>query len=272
MKKLINCACKCQLDLEWLKINNCFFSQSRSYGKGILSISEHLRLKACFTHHGAQTNSSKCHCECCHGHRPEVKNLGIHVYWWQSLGCQEKIKTIQEEQHWFVHNMRLHTSFIMIWSLRPVWMPLIKNTTIITNWVLQTKLWYLYFTIEISFKNCTCLISQVLNQCLTTGKNLVNQRKIEWYHTPDVMTTDWNLSNTGLIAMEASIQLRGKEEERLGSKMYSWTWSEIKIVLDSVRKFTVKENQKIAWIESSIAVVKRPDHNRGKLENHLPEM
>lgn len=160
----------------------------------------------------------------------------------------------------------------MVWSLRPVWMPLIKNTTIITNWVLQTKLWYLYFTIEISFKNCTCLISQVLNQCLTTGKNLVNQRKIEWYHTPDVMTTDWNLSNTGLIAMEASIQLRGKEEERLGSKMYSWTWSEIKIVPDSVWKFTVKENQKIAWIESSIAVVKRTDHNSGKLENHLPEM
>lgn len=26
-------------------------------------------------------------------------------------------------------------------------------------------------------------------------------------HTPDVMTTDWNLSNTGFIAMEASIQL-----------------------------------------------------------------
>ena len=45
VKKLINCACKCQLDLERLKINNCFFSQSRSYGKGILSISEHLRLK-----------------------------------------------------------------------------------------------------------------------------------------------------------------------------------------------------------------------------------
>lgn len=129
MKKLINCACKCQLDLEQLKINNCFFSQSRSSGKGILSSSEHLRLKVCFTHHGAQTNSSKRHCECCHGHRPEVKNLGIHVYWWQSLGCQEKIKTIQEEQHWFVHNMRLHTSFIMVWSLRQVWMPLIKNTT-----------------------------------------------------------------------------------------------------------------------------------------------
>lgn len=86
------------------------------------------------------------------------------------------------------------------------------------------------------------------------------------------MTTDWNLSNTGLIAMEASIQLRGKEEERLRSKMYSWTWSEIKIVPDSVWKFIVKENQKIAWIESSIAVVKRTDHNRGKLENHLPEM
>lgn len=86
------------------------------------------------------------------------------------------------------------------------------------------------------------------------------------------MTTDWNLSNTGLIAMEASIQLRGKEEERLGSKIYSWTWSEIKIVPDSVWKFTVKENPKIAWIESSIAVVKRTDHNRGKLENHLPEM
>jgi len=25
--------------------------------------------------------------------------------------------------------------------------------------------------------------------------------------TPDVMTTDWNLSKTGFIAMEASIQL-----------------------------------------------------------------
>ena len=26
--------------------------------------------------------------------------------------------------------------------------------------------------------------------------------------TPEVMTTDWNLSNTGLIAIDASIQLK----------------------------------------------------------------
>ena len=168
MKKLINCACKCQLDLERLKINNCFFSQSRSYGKGILSISEHLWLKACFTHHGAQTNSSKCHCECCHGHRPEVKNLGIHVYWWQSLGCQEKRKKFRKNST--VLFIRWDYTPLMVWSLRPVWMQLVKNTAIITNWVLQTKLWYLYFTIEISSKNWAYLISQVLNQCLIRGK------------------------------------------------------------------------------------------------------
>lgn len=49
--------------------------------------------------------------------------------------------------------------------------------------------------------------------------------------TPEVMTTDWNLWKTGLMAIDGSMQLRGEQTNTLTCDTQISTWHLLLLVL-----------------------------------------